>query len=227
MELTFLGTSAGVPTRTRNMTSIILNLQQPTRAEMWLFDCGEGTQHQFLHTPHHPGKLNKIFITHLHGDHLFGLPGLLCSRSMQGNSLPLTVYGPKGIKEFIDTALRLSGSWTDYPLTIIEVGPGLVFDEEGYRVSAFPLSHPVECYGYRIEQHDKPGALDAAQLIADGVPPDRCFTGLSAVNRSRWRMAGRSTAAATWGPLRRVKRWPSSAIPPPARRRWKWRAGRM
>lgn len=80
MELTFLGTSAGVPTRTRNMTSIILNLQQPTRAEMWLFDCGEGTQHQFLHTPHHPGKLNKIFITHLHGDHLFGLPGLLCSR---------------------------------------------------------------------------------------------------------------------------------------------------
>ncbi|MCV5928404.1 MBL fold metallo-hydrolase, partial [Escherichia coli] len=77
MELTFLGTSAGVPTRTRNMTSIILNLQQPTRAEMWLFDCGEGTQHQFLHTPYHPGKLNKIFITHLHGDHLFGLPGLL------------------------------------------------------------------------------------------------------------------------------------------------------
>lgn len=87
-----------------------------------------------------------------------------------GNSLPLTVYGPKGIKEFIDTALRLSGSWTDYPLTIIEVDPGLVFDEEGYRVTAFPLSHPVECYGYRIEQHDKPGALDAAQLIADGVP---------------------------------------------------------
>lgn len=102
---------------------------------------------------------------------------------MQGNSLPLTVYGPTGIKEFIDTALRLSGSWTDYPLTIIEVGPGLVFDEEGYRVTAFPLSHPVECYGYRIEQHDKPGALDAAQLIADGVLPGRCFTALSAVNR--------------------------------------------
>ena len=63
MELLFLGTSAGVPTRTRNMTSIVLNLQQPTMAEMWLFDCGEGTQHQFLRTPYHPGKLNKIFIT--------------------------------------------------------------------------------------------------------------------------------------------------------------------
>lgn len=175
MELTFLGTSAGVPTRTRNMTSIVLNLQQPTAAEMWLFDCGEGTQHQFLDTPFHPGKLNKIFITHLHGDHLFGLPGLLCSRSMQGNSLPLTLYGPTGLKEFVETALRLSGSWTDYPLTIVEVGPGLVFDEGGYRVSAFALNHPVECYGYRIEEHARPGTLDAARLVADGVQPGPLF----------------------------------------------------
>ena len=175
MELLFLGTSAGVPTRTRNMTSIVLNLQQPTMAEMWLFDCGEGTQHQFLRTACHPGKLNKIFITHLHGDHLFGLPGLLCSRSMQGNTLPLTLYGPKGLKEFVETALRLSGSWTDYPLTIVEVEPGLVFDEAGFRVTAWPLNHPVECYGYRIEQHDKPGTLDAARLIAEGVPPGPLF----------------------------------------------------
>ena len=175
MELLFLGTSAGVPTRTRNMTSIVLNLQQPTMAEMWLFDCGEGTQHQFLRTACHPGKLNKIFITHLHGDHLFGLPGLLCSRSMQGYTLPLTLYGPKGLKEFVETALRLSGSWTDYPLAIVEVEPGLVLDEAGFRVTAWPLNHPVECYGYRIEQHDKPGTLDAAQLIAEGVPPGPLF----------------------------------------------------
>lgn len=175
MELTFLGTSAGVPTRTRNMTSIVLNLQQPTAAEVWLFDCGEGTQHQFLHTALHPGKLNKIFITHLHGDHLFGLPGLLCSRSMQGNSLPLTLYGPKGLREFVEVALRLSGSWTDYPLDIVEVGPGLILDDAGYRVTAWPLNHPVECYGYRIEEHDKPGTLDAARLIADGVPSGPLF----------------------------------------------------
>lgn len=175
MELTFLGTSAGVPTRTRNMTSIVLNLQQPTAAEVWLFDCGEGTQHQFLHTALHPGKLNKIFITHLHGDHLFGLPGLLCSRSMQGNSLPLTLYGPKGLREFVEVALRLSGSWTDYPLDIVEIGPGLILDDAGYRVTAWPLNHPVECYGYRIEEHDKPGPLDAARLIADGVPSGPLF----------------------------------------------------
>ncbi len=170
MELLFLGTSAGVPTRTRNMTSILLNLQQPTLSASWLFDCGEGTQHQLLKTSYHPGKLDKIFITHLHGDHLFGLPGLLCSRSMQGNPQPLTIYGPKGVREFVEVALRLSGSWTDYPLTIEEISAGEVFRNQHYIVTAWPLNHPVECYGYRIEEQDKPGALNAAALAAAGVP---------------------------------------------------------
>ncbi len=71
MELIFLGTSAGVPTRTRNVTAILLNLQHPTQSGLWLFDCGEGTQHQLLHTAFNPGKLDKIFISHLHGDHLW------------------------------------------------------------------------------------------------------------------------------------------------------------
>lgn len=175
MELIFLGTSAGVPTRHRNMTSILLNLQQPTLSQMWLFDCGEGTQHQFLKTSHHPGKLDKIFITHLHGDHLFGLPGLLCSRSMQGNPSPLTIYGPKGIKEFVEMALRLSGSWTDYPLTVEEISAGEVFDDGLFKVTAYPLNHPVECFGYRIEQHDKPGPLDAQRLLADGIKAGPLF----------------------------------------------------
>ncbi|AMX08963.1 ribonuclease Z [Enterobacter asburiae] len=124
MELIFLGTSAGVPTRSRNVTAILLDLKHPTRGGLWLFDCGEGTQHQLLHTAYHPGKLDKIFITHLHGDHLFGLPGLLCSRSMAGNANPLTIYGPAGIREFVETTLRLSGSWTDYPLEVVEIAEG-------------------------------------------------------------------------------------------------------
>ena len=90
MELIFLGTSAGVPTRSRNVTAILLDLKHPTRGGLWLFDCGEGTQHQLLHTSYHPGKVDKIFITHLHGDHLFGLPGLLCSRSMAGSMTEIT-----------------------------------------------------------------------------------------------------------------------------------------
>lgn len=175
MELLFLGTSAGVPTRQRNVTAMLLDLQHPTHAGLWLFDCGEGTQHQLLETAYHPGKLDKIFITHLHGDHLFGLPGLLCSRSMAGNARPLTLYGPAGIREFVDTTLRLSGSWTDYPLEIVEIGEGIVLDDGLYRVTALPLNHPVECYGYRIEEPDKPGALDAAALVAEGIVPGPLF----------------------------------------------------
>ena len=157
MELIFLGTSAGVPTRTRNVTAILLNLQHPTQSGLWLFDCGEGTQHQLLHTAFNPGKLDKIFISHLHGDHLFGLPGLLCSRSMSGIIQPLTIYGPQGIREFVETALRISG-----------------------KVTAYPMEHPLECYGYRIEEHDKPGALNAQALKAAGVPPGPLFQELKA-----------------------------------------------
>lgn len=175
MELIFLGTSAGVPTRTRNVTAMLLNLQHPTRAGLWLFDCGEGTQHQLLKTAFHPGKLDNIFITHLHGDHLFGLPGLLCSRSMAGNVQPLTIYGPQGIREFVDTTLRLSGSWTDYPLVVKEITAGLVLDDGLRKVTAFALNHPVECYGYRIEEQDKPGALNAQALMAQGVAPGPLF----------------------------------------------------
>ena len=178
MELIFLGTSAGVPTRTRNVTAILLNLQHPTQAGLWLFDCGEGTQHQMLHTAFNPGKLDRIFISHLHGDHLFGLPGLLCSRSMSGIVQPLTIYGPKGIREFVETALRISGSWTDYPLEIVEITAGEIVDDGLRKVTAYPMEHPLECYGYRIEEHDKPGALNAQALKDAGVQPGPLFQDL-------------------------------------------------
>lgn len=167
MHLTFLGTGGGAPSLQRNVTSIAFT--RAISGESWLFDCGEGTQLQFMRSALKPGKLDKIFITHLHGDHIFGLPGLLTSRSMAGLTSPFTVYGPKGIKTFIETALALSGSYTDYPLDIIEIEAGLVLDDGEFRVTAWPLNHVIECYGYRIEQHDKPGFLDAARLKAEGV----------------------------------------------------------
>lgn len=174
ITLSFLGTSAGVPTRNRNVSALILN-PGLVSGGLWLFDCGEATQHQMLATTFNPGKIEKIFITHLHGDHIFGLPGLLCSRSMAGSEVPLTLYGPKGLREFVETALRLSGSWTTYPLEIIEIEAGLLFDDGQFRVSAGPLLHPVECYGFRIEQHDLPGSLDAARVIQAGIKPGPLF----------------------------------------------------
>ena len=93
MQIEFLGTGAGSPSKQRNVSSLALRLLEERNA-IWLFDCGEATQHQILHTTIRPRKVEKIFITHLHGDHIFGLPGFLSSRSFQGGDEPLTIYGP-------------------------------------------------------------------------------------------------------------------------------------
>ncbi|KZU99303.1 Ribonuclease Z [Lactiplantibacillus plantarum] len=120
MQLEFLGTGAGSPGKFRNVTSTALRLLDE-RNEVWLFDVGEGTQHQILRTTLKPRKIAKIFITHLHGDHIFGLPGLLSSRSFQGGDEPLTIYGPVGVRDFVQTALRVSGTHLSYPLKFHEI----------------------------------------------------------------------------------------------------------
>ena len=116
MELLFLGTGAGVPAKLRNVTAMALKLLEKRNA-VWLFDCGEATQHQIIHTNLKPRKIEKIFITHLHGDHIFGLPGLLGSRSFQGGTDEThSVYGPKGIREFIEVSLQVSQTHLKYQL---------------------------------------------------------------------------------------------------------------
>ena len=124
LELYFLGTGAGLPSKKRNVTSIALLLLQE-RGAFWLIDCGEGTQHQMLSSPLKPGKLEKIFITHLHGDHVFGLPGVLSSRSFQSAHSLITIYGPIGIKQMVTTILETSHVHLTYPLEIQEINETL------------------------------------------------------------------------------------------------------
>lgn len=170
MELQFLGTGAGVPSKQRNVTSIALKLLDE-RNEIWLFDCGEGTQQQILETTIKPRKIGKIFITHLHGDHIFGLPGLLSSRSFQGGETPLEIYGPKGIKNFVQTSLRVSESHLKYQLNIIEIDEtGLIFKDQGFKVYCEELDHRIKCYGYRVEEPDFQGELQVEKLKALNIP---------------------------------------------------------
>ena len=175
MEFVFLGTGAGVPSKGRNVSAIALQLLEE-RSETWLFDCGEATQHQILHTSVRPRRIAKIFITHLHGDHIFGLPGLLGSRSFQGGTTSLTVYGPKGIKQFIEVALSVSTTHVKYPLEIVEITEeGIVFEDEQFYVETKRLSHGIECFGYRIVEKDIQGHLLVEKLLEAGVKPGPIF----------------------------------------------------
>lgn len=174
MELYFLGTNAGVPSLQRNVTSIALRLMEERRS-IWLFDCGEGTQHQFLKSPLKLSKLEKIFITHLHGDHLFGLPGLLSSRAYQGGMTPLTLYGPPGTRKFVETSLELSQSRVNYELHIVEHEGGIIFEDDMFVVESALLEHRIDSYGYRITEKDRPGSIDPAKLAAFGLKPGPIF----------------------------------------------------
>lgn len=174
MNFVFLGTGAGMPAKARNVSSIALQLLEE-RKSVWLFDCGEATQHQILHTSVKPGKIEKIFITHLHGDHIFGLPGLLSSRSFQDGKNMLTLYGPKGIEEYVMTSLKISGTHLKYELEIVEVEEGIVFEDAGFVVEARKLEHGIECFGYRIMEKDRPGELQVEALMNLGIKPGPLF----------------------------------------------------
>jgi ribonuclease Z len=165
-----LGTGAGMPSKQRNVTSIALNLLDE-RGTYWLFDCGEGTQQQIMNSPVKLGRTEMLFITHLHGDHLYGLPGLLTSRSYLGGDTPLTLFGPPGLKRFVDTALEVSGAHLTYALKIVEiVEEGLLFEDETFKVETARLEHRIESFGFRVIEKDQPGKLMLDKLTALGIP---------------------------------------------------------
>lgn len=142
-----------MPTPERNVAAVGLRLSGS--GQWWLFDCGEGTQHRIQTSPLRLSRLAAVFITHLHGDHIFGLPGLLATRSLQGIDSPLTVFGPPGLTEFLDTVMRLTETRLEYPLDVREVSEGKVWDQDGHVVCCALLRHGVPSFGYRVEEKGK------------------------------------------------------------------------
>lgn len=176
MKIQFLGTGAGIPSKQRNVSSLALKLLDE-RNEIWLFDCGEATQHQILKTTIRPRKVTKIFITHLHGDHIFGLPGFLSSRSFQGGESQLVVYGPPGIKAFIEGTLKYSKTNLTYLISIVELDPkgGYIDLANGWTAHYLPLEHGVLCFGYRITEPDAVGELQVDRLAEFNLPNGPIF----------------------------------------------------
>lgn len=173
MQITFLGTSSGVPTRSRNVSSVALRL--PQRAEIWLFDCGEGTQHQILRSDLKISQLTRIFITHMHGDHVFGLMGLLATCGLAGNPHRVDIYGPPKLDEYLRASSRYSQTHLSYPLQVHTVEPGLVYEDEEFTVSCERLEHRVTAFGYRIAEKDRPGRFDVEKAKELQIPPGRVY----------------------------------------------------
>lgn len=168
MEITFLGTSSGVPTRSRNVSSLALRL--PQRAEIWLFDCGEGTQHQILKSDLRISQIRRIFVTHMHGDHTFGLMGLIASSGLAGNAQPINIYGPPGLGEYLDACAKYSYINLGSRLQVHTVKPGLVYEDSEFTVTCKLLKHRVPAYGYRIAEKDRPGKFNVEKAKALGIP---------------------------------------------------------
>ncbi|MEB3219571.1 MAG: ribonuclease Z [Nostocales cyanobacterium 94392] len=173
MQITFLGTSSGVPTRSRNVSSVALRL--PQRAELWLFDCGEGTQHQILRSDLKMSQLSRIFITHMHGDHIFGLMGLLASCGLAGNVSRVDIYGPEGLNEYLQACRRYSHTHFSYPVKVHAVRPGIVYEDTEFIVSCNILHHRVPAYGYRVEEKNRAGKFDVEKAKALEIPPGRVY----------------------------------------------------
>ncbi|MEW7849667.1 MBL fold metallo-hydrolase [Massilia aurea] len=169
MEIIVLGTSAGTPTRQRNMSGLALRLRG---ARQWvLIDCAEGTQHRILRTPLSIMSLRAVFITHMHGDHCYGLPGLLASAAMSGRSDALTIVGPpplRGMIECIMVASQLSLPFPVVWLTPADLAVAPLLPE--LAVDATALSHGVPCWAYGFTEAAMERRLDTDRLRADAVP---------------------------------------------------------
>ena len=171
LTLTFLGTSSGVPTRYRNVTSLIVHTG-PGR-QWWMVDCGEATQHRLQRVPYSVHDLAGICITHVHGDHSYGLPGLLASASMTGRTKPLILIAPAAIKAWLDATLLHTELFLTYPLIHIDVASApLVHDapDLGIRITRHALSHRAPSVAYRFEVDNSKWKLDKEALLAHGVP---------------------------------------------------------
>ncbi|MFH0831889.1 MAG: ribonuclease Z [archaeon] len=164
IELTFLGTSQAVPTASRNHTAMLLRYKD----ESILVDCGEGTQRQFRIAKLNPCKLTRILITHWHGDHVLGLPGLLQTLALNGYNKTLEIYGPRGTKRFFDFIYSMFVFAGNIKINITEIESGEFIKTDDFSIEALPLQHGTECLAYRFSEHDK-RRMNAAKIKKLGI----------------------------------------------------------
>ena len=166
LDVVFLGTAGSMPTARRSPTALVVR----RGGERLLFDCGEGSQRQFLRSTLGLVDLSEIFLTHYHADHYLGLPGMLKTFSLRGRELPLTVFGPPGLNDLFASLRRIFGRLT-FALDLVELQPAAALERDGYQLETFAVEHGVSSLGYALVELPRPGRFDVQTADRLGVPP--------------------------------------------------------
>ncbi len=174
MRAVILGSGGAFPTARRMLPSTVLLRE----GEMFMFDCGEGTQLQLSKSRLGWARLKAIVITHLHGDHVIGLSGLLMTMSMGSRQDPLLIYGPPGIKDFVRLSQKYLKFGVAYSLEVIESEGGTLIEEEEYLLEALPLKHRVFTLGCRLLEKPRPGRYDLEKARELNIPPGPLYKAL-------------------------------------------------
>ena len=174
LEATFLGTSGAVPTTRRNTSAVFVRRE----GERFLFDCGEGTQRQMMRFSTGFG-ISHVFLTHLHGDHVLGLPGLTQTFDFNDREEPLAVHTPPGTKRAVENLVGVTGARPGYPVRVHEAHPGAtVLRNDDYEVRAFETDHRTQSVGYALVEDDRKGRFDRERAEELGVPAGPLFSEL-------------------------------------------------
>ncbi len=174
MQIVFLGTSGSWPTPKRNVSAVAVK----RGPEIVLFDCGEGTQRQFMLSRLSFMQVSRVFLSHFHGDHFLGLPGMIQSMSMNGREVPLEVYGPRGVERLVSELLSLGYFTPGFAVRAKELPPGGEVDCGEYTVKAFEAVHTVPCNTYALEEEPRPGRFSVDRAEALGVPSGPLYSRL-------------------------------------------------
>ena len=167
IRVVFLGTSGSVPTLKRNLPAVVVEGPR----QLWMFDCGENTQRQMMQAKVSFHRKLKVFLTHLHGDHVLGLPGVLQTMALMDRKEPVQVYGPPGIKEFLVCTKETLNFGLTFPVEINEIlGEGKIVDEEEYGLIAVKSDHAVESYAYAFIEKPRPGKFYPKKAKELGIP---------------------------------------------------------
>ncbi|MEM7658523.1 MAG: ribonuclease Z [Bacteroidota bacterium] len=169
-QVRILGTSAAIPTNTRLPSAQVVTIYDRHH----LVDCGEGTQMQLLRNRVKFSRLDAIFISHLHGDHVLGIPGLLTSLSLYERNVPLKLFGPAGLKKMLDVVFEETHSYLNFELDFVptqDFQPGdVIYETNRFRVRLLPLDHRIFCRGFRFEEVNKRPKFDFYKAKALGIP---------------------------------------------------------